>query len=101
MWQLSLVMGTVQSTMSLASRRRRVAERQVRRATRARGHLPNEQAARKSLDKVVRSLDPTGRGQERWMNRWKPALNAFWPARITRKGHAKSLTAVAKSPPRL
>ncbi len=25
----------------------------------------------------IRSLDPTGRGAERWMNRWKPALNAF------------------------
>jgi len=26
---------------------------------------------------AVRSLDPKGTGQERWMNRWKPALNAF------------------------
>ena len=25
---------------------------------------------------VVRSLDPKGTGQERWMNRWKLALNA-------------------------
>ena len=48
-----------------------------RRATRARGHFPNEQAAIKCLYMVVRSLDPTGSGQERWMNRWKPALNAF------------------------
>jgi transposase-like protein len=48
-----------------------------RRATRARGHFPNEQAAMKCLYLVVRSLDPTGRGSERWMNRWKPALNAF------------------------
>jgi putative transposase len=48
-----------------------------RRATRARGHFPNEQAALKCLYLVVRSLDPTGRGSERWMNRWKPALNAF------------------------
>ncbi len=48
-----------------------------RRATRARGHFPNEQAALKCLYMVVRSLDPTGTGQERWMNRWKPALNAF------------------------
>jgi transposase-like protein len=46
-------------------------------ATRARGHFPNEQAAMKCLYMVVRSLDPTGTGQERWMNRWKPALNAF------------------------
>ena len=48
-----------------------------RRATRARGHFPNEQSAMKCLYMVVRSLDPTGTGQERWMNRWKPALNAF------------------------
>jgi len=51
-----------------------------RRATRARGHFPNEQAALKCLYLVylvVRSLDPTGTGQARWMNRWKPALNAF------------------------
>jgi transposase-like protein len=49
----------------------------MRRATRARGHFPNEQAAMKCLYLVIRSLDPTGRGAERWMNRWKPALNAF------------------------
>jgi len=48
-----------------------------RRATRARGHFPNEQAAIKCLYLVVRSLDPKGTGAERWMNRWKPALNAF------------------------
>lgn len=48
-----------------------------RRATRARGHSPNEQAAMKCLYMVVRSLDPAGSGQERWMNRWKPVLNAF------------------------
>jgi len=48
-----------------------------RRATRARGHFPNEQSALKCLYMVVRSLDPKGTGQERWMNRWKPALNAF------------------------
>jgi putative transposase len=49
----------------------------MRRATRARGHFPNEQAAMKCSCLVVRSLDPAGRGSERWMNRWKPALNAF------------------------
>ena len=31
----------------------------------------------KCLYLAVRSLDPTGRGQQRWSNRWKPALNAF------------------------
>jgi putative transposase len=49
----------------------------IRRATRARGHFPNEQAALKCLYLAVRSLDPTGDGRRRWMNRWKPALNAF------------------------
>jgi transposase-like protein len=49
----------------------------MRRATRARGHFPTEQAALKCLYLVVRSLDPTGRGRKRWITRWKPALNAF------------------------
>lgn len=49
----------------------------MRRATRARGHFPTEQAALKCLYAVVRSLDPTGRGRRRWINRWKAALNAF------------------------
>jgi hypothetical protein len=49
----------------------------MRRATRARGHFPTEQAALKCLYLVVRSLDPTGRGRKRWMNRWKAPLNAF------------------------
>jgi putative transposase len=48
-----------------------------RRAVRARGHFPTEQAALKCLYLTVRSLDPTGRGRARWSNRWKPALNAF------------------------
>jgi transposase-like protein len=48
-----------------------------RRAVRARGHFPTEQAALKCLYLVTRSLDPTGRGQARWTQRWKPALNAF------------------------
>ena len=48
-----------------------------RRAVRARGHFPNEQAALQCLYLTIRSLDPTGRGRQRWSNRWKPALNAF------------------------
>jgi transposase-like protein len=48
-----------------------------RRATRARGHFPTEQAALKCLYLVIRSLDPTGGGRRRWTIRWKPALNAF------------------------
>jgi transposase-like protein len=49
----------------------------MRRATRARGHFPTEQAALKCLYLVVRSLDPTGKGRKRWTMRWKAALNAF------------------------
>jgi putative transposase len=48
-----------------------------RRAVKARGHFPTEQAALKCLYLVTRSLDPTGRGQARWAMRWKPAINAF------------------------
>ena len=48
-----------------------------RRAVRARGHSPSEQAALKCLYLVTRSLDPTGQGRQRWSMRWKPALSAF------------------------
>jgi transposase-like protein len=48
-----------------------------RRAVKARGHFPTEQAALKCLYLVTRSLDPTGTGRTRWATRWKPALNAF------------------------
>ncbi len=48
-----------------------------RRAVKARGHFPTEQAALKCLYLVTRSLDPTGQGRARWTMKWKPALNAF------------------------
>jgi putative transposase len=48
-----------------------------RRAVKARGHFPSENAAIKCLYLTVISLDPTGRGRQRWTNRWKKALNAF------------------------
>jgi putative transposase len=48
-----------------------------RRSVKARGHFPSEQAALKHLYLVIVSLDPTGRGRQRWTNRWKAALNAF------------------------
>ncbi|WP_425503606.1 IS256 family transposase [Saccharopolyspora gloriosae] len=61
-----------------------------RRAVRARGHFPTEQAAMKCLYLVTRSLDPTGTGRTRWTQRWKPVINAFaitfsdrWPAAET------------------
>jgi putative transposase len=49
----------------------------LRRAVNARGHFPTEQAAMKCLYLAIMSLDPTGRGRQRWTNRWKAALNAF------------------------
>ena len=51
--------------------------RRYRRAIRARGHFPTDQATLKCLYLVTRSLDPTGRGKIHWAMRWKPALNAF------------------------
>jgi transposase-like protein len=61
-----------------------------RRAVRARGHFPTEQAALKCLYLVTRSLDPTGAGRARWTMRWKPAIDAFaitfsdrWPTAET------------------
>ncbi|GLZ38131.1 IS256 family transposase [Actinokineospora sp. NBRC 105648] len=61
-----------------------------RRAIRARGHFPTEQAAMKCLYLVTRSLDPTGTGRARWTMRWKPVINAFaitfgdrWPTAET------------------
>jgi putative transposase len=61
-----------------------------RRAVRARGHFPTEQAAMKCLYLVTRSLDPTGTGRARWTMRWKPVIDAFaitfgdrWPAAET------------------
>src|ERR1700752_4340209 len=49
----------------------------LRRAVKARGHFPTELAAMKCLYLAIMSLDPTGRGRQRWTNRWKAALNAF------------------------
>jgi hypothetical protein len=46
-------------------------------STGARGHFPTDQAALKVLYLAVVSLDPTGKGRQRWTNRWKAALNAF------------------------
>lgn len=57
----------------------------IRKAVKARGHFPTETAALKCVYLALMSLDPTGQGRQRWMNRWKPALNAFtiaFPGRI-------------------
>ncbi|MDF3312847.1 IS256 family transposase [Rhodococcus sp. T2V] len=61
-----------------------------RRAVRARGHFPSDQAALKCLYLATRALDPTGQGRARWVTRWKPALNAFaitFEGRITPTGN--------------
>ncbi|SEE72395.1 Transposase (or an inactivated derivative) [Streptomyces sp. 2231.1] len=49
----------------------------IRRAVRARGHFPSENAALKCIYLAVMSLDPTGTGPKRWTSRWKRALQAF------------------------
>ncbi|WP_027140523.1 IS256 family transposase [Pseudofrankia saprophytica] len=61
-----------------------------RRAVRARGHFPSDQAALKCLYLVTRSLDPTGTGRARWAVRWKPVIDAMaitfrdrWPSAET------------------
>jgi transposase-like protein len=38
----------------------------IRRAVKARGHFPNEQAAMKCVYMAIMSLDPTGKGQAPW-----------------------------------
>jgi putative transposase len=58
----------------------------IRKAVKARGHFPTETAALKCVYLAIMSMDPTGKGRRRWMNRWKPALNAFtiaFPGRIS------------------
>lgn len=49
----------------------------IRKAVRARGHFPNEQAALKCVYLAVMALDPTGASRRRWAIRWKAPLNAF------------------------
>jgi transposase-like protein len=60
---------------------RKTAERHlatwIRRAINVRGHFPTVTAALKCVSLAIISLDPTGRGRQRWSNRWKEALNAF------------------------
>lgn len=49
----------------------------IRRAVKARGHFPSEQAALKCIYLALMSLDPKGTGAVKWSSRWKLALNAF------------------------
>jgi len=61
----------------------------IRKAVKARGHFPNTDAALKCVFLALMSLDPSGRGRQRWTNRWKPALNAFavaFPGRLPKTG---------------
>ena len=76
--EIRSVICTTNSIESLNSR--------IRRAVNARGHFPTEQAALKCIYLTIMSLDPTGNGRQRWMNRWKAPLNAFeiaFPGRLT------------------
>ena len=76
--EIRSVICTTNSIESLNSR--------VRRAVNARGHFPTEQAALKCVYLAIMSLDPTGKGRQRWINRWKTPLNAFeiaFPGRLT------------------
>jgi putative transposase len=63
------LLSTTNAIESLNARFRKVVD--------ARGHFPNEQAALKVLYLAVRSLDPKGTGQIRWITRWKPILNVI------------------------
>ena len=63
------VLSTTNAIESLNSR--------FRRAVNSKGHFPNEHAAMKTLYLTVRSLDPKGTGQKRWITRWKPVLNTL------------------------
>jgi putative transposase len=63
------LLSTTNAIESLNARFRKVID--------ARGHFPNEQAALKVLYLAVRSLDPKGTGQVRWITRWKPILNVI------------------------
>jgi transposase-like protein len=67
--EIRKIIATTNSIESLNAR--------YRRAVRARGHFPTDQAALKCLYLVTRSLDPTGQGKARWVIRWEAALNAF------------------------
>ncbi len=64
--EIRSVICTTNSIESLNSR--------IRRAVNARGHFPTEQAALKCIYLAIMSLDPTGKGRQRWMNRWKAPI---------------------------
>jgi putative transposase len=41
------------------------------------GHAKELLPSLKCVYLAIMSLDPTGKGQQRWSNRWKAALNTF------------------------
>ena len=61
----------------------------LRRSVRARGHFPTEQAALKCFYLAVRSLDPTGRGQQRWTTVGSPPST---PSPSPSKAESKALS---------
>jgi transposase-like protein len=56
--------------------RDRIGHARIRKAVKARGHFPTEQAALRCVYLAVMALDPTGKGRALWTQRWKAALNA-------------------------
>jgi putative transposase len=65
--EIRTLITTTNATESLNAR--------FRRSVKARGHFPTEQAALKHLYLVIISLDPTGRGRQRWSK----LTGALWP----------------------
>ena len=76
-----------------------------RRAVRARGHFPTEQAALKCLYLVTRSLDPTGKGRARWVDQVETGAQRIRdhlrrpPSTRARPNHAKAESTVYRTLP--
>ena len=85
----------------------------IRKAVRARGHFPTEQAALKCVYMALMSLDPTGKGRRRWMMRWLSRPGArfrccYWsvspgrspnPACASRRTGLSTVSAVRRGSP--
>jgi transposase-like protein len=68
-----------------------------RRAVKARGHFPSEQAALKCLYLVTRSLDPTGHCRARWAMRWlsRPEARCRYCCRSVSSGRSPNPACVS------
>jgi transposase-like protein len=71
----------------------------IRKAVRARGHFPSENAALKCVCMAHMSLDPTGKGRRRWTMRCQAPLNAFqiaFEGRLTPRPAIDSTTKISR-----